>query len=122
MTLFGTALLGLQGLLGVAMVAAGGAKLAGQESQVEDFDRFGYPQWFRILTGGLEVTAAVGLLTAVILTDAFALAGGLVVTAVLAGAIATHVRIGDPPSKAAPAAVLLTLALVVSGAHIPVIL
>lgn len=122
MTLFGTAVLGLQGLLGVAMVGAGGAKLAGQASQVEDFDRFGYPQWFRVLTGGLELTAALGLLTAIVLTDTFALAGGLVGAAVLAGAVATHVRVGDPASKAAPAAVLLALALVVSGAHVPAIL
>ena len=43
----------LQALLGLAFLGAGGQKLAGTDQMVNDFDRYGYPQWFRIVTGSV---------------------------------------------------------------------
>lgn len=113
MSLTSIAFLGVQGLLGLAMVGAGGAKLAGQEDQVDDFERFGYPPEFRILTGGLETLAALGLFGAFVFADGFALAGAGLATIVLVGAVVTHFRVGDSLSEAAPASILLVLAIVI---------
>ena len=41
---------------------AGGLKLAGVEPMVAMFETIGLGQWFRYLTGGLEVTGAILLL------------------------------------------------------------
>ncbi|MEB1527525.1 DoxX family protein [Xanthomonas sp. WHRI 7945] len=46
----------------VAFLAAGGAKLAGVPMMVEVFDHIGLGQWFRIVTGVIEVIGAIALL------------------------------------------------------------
>ena len=51
-------------ILGAAMfLMAGGNKLAGNEQMVGMFDAIGIGQWFRYLTGGIEVVSAILLLT-----------------------------------------------------------
>lgn len=112
MSIIDIALVGVQVLLGIAMVGAGAAKLAGQDSQVEDFERFGYPQWFRVVTGVLELFAGLGLFAAILLTNPFAVAGAALAAVVLSGAIATHIRAGDPLPNIVPAVVLWSLAIV----------
>ena len=52
----------LSGLVALAFLGAGGAKLAGAAAMVELFDKVGRGQWFRYLTGLLEVAGAIGLL------------------------------------------------------------
>ena len=52
----------LSGLVALAFIAAGGAKLAGVAVMVEMFDKVGLGQWFRYFTGLLEVAGAIGLL------------------------------------------------------------
>lgn len=58
---FSTTLHGVQVMLALAMVGAGGAKMGGVESRVEEFQRYGYPQWFRLATGSIELLAGVVL-------------------------------------------------------------
>jgi putative oxidoreductase len=48
-------------VVGLAFLAAGGSKLAGAPAMMAMFAKIGFGQWFRILTGLLEVTAAIGL-------------------------------------------------------------
>lgn len=112
MSLLGTVLLGVQGLLGLAMVAAAGSK-AFAESQVEAFEHYGYPQWFRLVTGGVELVAGISLLAGLVVTPTLALGGGLLTAAVMTGAVLTHVRIGDPVRVMAIPASILVVALVV---------
>jgi len=45
----------LSGLVGLAFLWAGGAKLAGAAAMVELFDKVGRGQWFRYLTGLLKM-------------------------------------------------------------------
>ena len=52
----------LQILLALAFLAAGVFKLAGAAPMVQIFDQIGMGQWFRIVTGLVEIVGAVGLL------------------------------------------------------------
>ena len=51
----------LQAILAAAFLAAGSAKLAGVPFMVELFDQIGIGQWFRVVTGVVEVAGAVAL-------------------------------------------------------------
>jgi putative oxidoreductase len=84
----------LSGLVALAFLGAGGAKLAGAAAMVELFDKVGRGQWFRYLTGLLEVAGAIGLL---IPRYAFYAAGLLAI--VMVGAIIAHVTVlGTSPA------------------------
>ncbi len=84
----------LSGLVALAFLGAGGAKLAGAASMVELFDKVGRGQWFRYFTGLLEVAGAIGLL---IPRYAFYAAGLLAV--VMVGAIIAHLTaLGTSPA------------------------
>src|SRR5246127_6006392 len=52
----------LQGIIAAAFLAAGFAKLAGVPFMVDLFAQIGLGQWFRVVTGVVEVTGAVALL------------------------------------------------------------
>ncbi len=75
---------GLRALLSLAFGAAGLAKLAGVEQMVVSFDAIGLGQWFRILTGVIEVGAAVLLWVPGMQAFAGAVLGATMVGAVLA--------------------------------------
>ncbi|AEF45465.1 DoxX family protein [Serratia sp. AS12] len=86
----------------VAFLAAGGAKLAGVPMMVEIFEHIGLGQWFRILTGLVEVSAAIALLI-----PAIAGLGGLLLAVTMIFAVLTHLFvIGGSP---VPAIVLLLI-------------
>src|SRR4051794_25473361 len=52
----------LSALATLAFLGAGGSKLAGAAPMVAVFDKVGIGQWFRYLTGLLEVIGAINLL------------------------------------------------------------
>ncbi|MEM6811430.1 MAG: DoxX family protein [Pseudomonadota bacterium] len=72
-------------LLALAFLGAGGSKLAGVEDMVALYDQIGFGQWFRYLTGVLEVSGALALLVPKISLYA----AGLLVC-IMIGAIGTH--------------------------------
>ena len=122
MTVGNVAILGFQAVLGLVGLGVGGAKVTHQEDQVEDFQRFGYPQWFRIVTGLVEIGAGIGLLVGLLWRPELAWVGGLLLSGVMVGAVMTHIRTGDPPSKTAiPAALfVLTAGLLTIRYFVPV--
>src|ERR1700676_510176 len=75
----------LQGIIAAAFLAAGAAKLAGVPYMVELFGQIGLGQWFRVLTGVVEVTGAVALLV-----PGLASIGALWLGATMVGAVPTH--------------------------------
>ncbi len=83
----------LQILAAATFFLAGGSKLAGVAPMVEMFDRIGLGQWFRYLTGGLEVTGAI-----LLLIPGTVVLGGALLVVTMVGAIATHLFIlgGSP--------------------------
>jgi uncharacterized membrane protein YphA (DoxX/SURF4 family) len=85
----------------------GGSKLAGTEQMVGLFNVIGIGQWFRYLTGGLEVVGAIALLI-----PALAGLGAALLALVMIGAIATHLFILH--SAPTTAAVLLIANLIVA--------
>src|SRR5262245_36380460 len=86
----------LQILLGLFFIVASGApKLLGQHYAVEVYEQIGWGQWFRYLTGVVEVAGGVGLLVPRL---AGAAAAGLSITMVLAAATQTFLL--DAPAMA----------------------
>jgi putative oxidoreductase len=78
----------LQGVLAAAFLAAGFAELAGVPFMVDLFEQIGLGQWFRVVTGVVEVTGAVALLV-----PGLASIGALWLGTTMVGAVATHVFI-----------------------------
>ena len=78
----------LQVGIAAMLLFAGGSKLTGAPAMVSLFDTLGTGQWFRVVTGIIEVVSAVGLLIP-------ALAGfaALLVVPTMIGAVATHLFI-----------------------------
>jgi putative oxidoreductase len=73
---------------------AGFAKLFGEPAMIGLFEAIGIGQWFRYVTGGLEVLGAV-----LLLVPALAGVGALLLACVMLGAIATHLFvIGGTPA------------------------
>jgi putative oxidoreductase len=52
----------VKALQAAALLAAGGAKLAGVPMMIQTFEHVGVGQWFRYVTGSLEVIGAVTVL------------------------------------------------------------
>jgi uncharacterized membrane protein YphA (DoxX/SURF4 family) len=96
-------LLVLTVLVAFAFLAAGSTKLLSLPFQIENFERWGYPQWFRYVTGAVEVGAAV-----LLLLPRTRFWGALVLCATMLGAIFTHIQAHEAP-RAIPACVFLTL-------------
>ena len=78
----------LQGIIAVAFLAAGAAKLAGVPFMVDLFEQIGLGQWFRVVTGAVEVVGAVALLV-----PGLASLGALWLGGTMIGAVATHVLV-----------------------------
>ncbi|MCV9939183.1 DoxX family protein [Boseaceae bacterium BT-24-1] len=101
---------GVKALLAAAFAAAGGAKLAGIQPMVEVFGMIGVGQWFRYLTGTIEVVGAAALLLPALAGFAALLLAGAMIGATLA-----HLTV--LPGSPLPAVILLALCLLVANAH-----
>ena len=97
----------LSGLVALAFLGAGGAKLGGVPAMVEMFGKVGLGQWFRYFTGLLEVAGGIGLLM-----SRYAFYAAVLLAVVMLGAIIAHVAVlGGSP---APAVVLLVLSGIIA--------
>ena len=101
------ALWAVQVVLAGMFLLAGSSKLLGATAMVALFDAIGIGQWFRHVTGLIEVASAIALLV-----PSFALFGALALVATMVGAIVTHLFVvGGSPAM--PAILLLGSAAVV---------
>ena len=111
----------VQVVLGLLFLLIGSMTVAGRKMFVENFRRFGYPQWFRIVTGSLEVLGGIGLLIGIWLPWLAALASaGL--TLVMLGAFLTEVRSREALQKIVLPVVLGMLTIVVAVSYWPTFL
>jgi hypothetical protein len=100
------ALWALQILTAAAFLMAGFAKLSGQPEMVETFDKIGVGQWFRDVTGGIEVASAI-----LLLIPRLTPVGAALLVCTMIGAVLTHlVLIGGSP---VPALVLSCFAAII---------
>ena len=96
----------LQVLLAVAFVGAGGAKLAGARDMVDMYNTIGFGQWFRYVTGIIEVGSAV-----VLLVPRVAVFGALLLACTMIGAIVAHYTVLHVPATG-PIILLLVTAVI----------
>ena len=96
--------------LAAMFLFTGGLKLTGAPELVALFDAIGIGQWFRYVTGSIEVVSAVALLV-----PSWAAFGALALIPTMVGAVITHLFIVG--GSAVPATVLLTGAFAVAWAR-----
>lgn len=79
----------------------------------EEFAAYGLPSWFMWSVGGLKVLLALALLAGLWLPP-LTHPAAIGMAALMLGALAMHVKVGDAALKSAPAATVLALALLVA--------
>jgi putative oxidoreductase len=84
----------LQILLVLMFLMAGIGKFAGSKMHIENFDKWRLPQWFRTVTGIVEILGAVALIIG-FWEPSWVAVGALWLGIISLGGILTHVRIKD---------------------------
>ncbi len=100
----------VQVLLIAAFAMSGVAKFIGGREAIEGFQKMRYPQWFRKVTGIVEVVGAAGMIIGFWIPQA-AIAAGAWMAATMLGALYTDFVRTWTPRRGAFAAVLLALAV-----------
>jgi len=98
--------LGLRALLTLVFVVAGGAKLIGAETMVVAFDTIGLGQWFRYLTGLVEIVGVV-----LLWVPNLQVVGAALLGATMLGAVLTHWLVLGPSAMPAIALGLVAAAV-----------
>lgn len=88
----------------------------GASNMEEEFERYGLPDWVRLAVGSTKVALALLLLFGVLFTP-LATAAAAAMAFLMISAVVAHVRVGDPWTKAVPAAVMLALSAIVVIGH-----
>ena len=84
----------LQSVLALMFLMASSGKLSGAKVQVEGFNRWGLPQWFRVVTGLIELIGAGALIVGY--WDASWIALGAIIIGITGiGGTITHIRAND---------------------------
>lgn len=94
-------------ILAAFFLVAGGLKLRGVPSQVENFAHWGYAGWFLYVVGAVEAAGAVGLLVPRLAGSAALLLGGTML-----GAALTHLVHHEMKAVPIPLVILGLLAVV----------
>lgn len=102
----------LQSWLLFSMAFFGISKITGAQHQVELFDSIKLPQWFRKVTGCVQLIGAVGLVIGYWYAGVAAWAAVLIGIMMLI-AVATHLRVKHPIGKVIPALLNLAIAIAV---------
>jgi uncharacterized membrane protein YphA (DoxX/SURF4 family) len=87
-------------------------------SMPEEFATYGLPGWFCYLVGFLKLTAALGLLTG-LMVPPLVFPSAVLVAALMVGAVAMHLKVKDPALKSLPALSVLVLSLVIIAGRTP---
>lgn len=100
--------------LALLFTLVGSLKLIGVSAAVKEFEQIGFGQWFRFVTGTLEVTGAVGLLL-----PRSRFWAALQIAAIMLGSTAINLWVLGVPALARVTAVLMALALVLAWLRRP---
>jgi len=102
----------LQSWLLFSMAFFGGSKIVGAKHQVELFDSIKLPQWFRVITGYVQIVACIGLIIGYWYAEIAAWTGLLIGVMMLLACL-THFRVKHPIGKIFPAILNLLIAIAV---------
>lgn len=91
---------------------ASGYRGQSAKSLPEEFAAYGLPKWFMWVVGFLKVGCALALITGLWWSPAI-LPAALILAALMLGAIAMHLKVGDPWSKSLPASLVLLMAALI---------
>ena len=104
----------LQALTASAFLLAGSGALSGQPKMVETFGRIGVGQWFRYVTGGIEVASAVLLL----IPQLAPVGAGLLICTMIGAVLAHLFVVGGAP---VPALALLCSSAIILGGRFNIV-
>jgi uncharacterized membrane protein YphA (DoxX/SURF4 family) len=99
----------LQVLVALTFVAAGSGKLLGRADMIALFDAVGLGQWFRYVTGSLEVLGAL-----LLIVPGKSASGAVLLACVMAGAVVAHLAVLHT-APTAPCVLLALTALIAWG-------
>jgi putative oxidoreductase len=103
---------GLSLVVACWFVGSGLSKLVSAEGQVANFIRWGYPTWFRYVTGLLELSGAALLLVSLFIPR-LAAVGAALIAAIMCGAIYTRAAHQEAAGTLIPPVLLLAAAIVI---------
>jgi hypothetical protein len=89
----------------------------GAGSIEEEFERYGFPDWVRVVVGSTKLALAAALLVGVVYAQV-AVPSAVLMGVLMLGAIAAHVRVRDPLVKSLPAVGMLLLSGIVVVAYL----
>jgi putative oxidoreductase len=101
----------LQILLALMFLSGGIGKFAGSKMHVESFKHWRLPQWFRTVTGLVEILGAAALIIG-FWEPSWTAAGALWFVIVSIGGILTHVRVKDSFKQTFMIIILLIISVV----------
>ncbi|WP_313467155.1 DoxX family protein [Carnobacterium sp.] len=101
----------IQLVLGIVFLIFGFVKFDAKK-RGKDFERYGYPQWFRIVSGVIEIIAAILAIYGIVNQTAAAWSG-VVISVIMVGAIFTQIKIRDPLQKILMPVVILILGMII---------
>jgi len=78
------------------------------KSMKEEFAAYGLPEWFCYVVGGLKIISGITLILGLFLPGIAVYPAGIV-SILMIGALAMHVKVHDPLKKSVPAASVLAL-------------
>lgn len=80
------------------------------KSLKEEFSAYGLPEWMFYLVGGIKVSAAIAILLGFLFPSLVVL-GAAVISLLMLGALAMHIKVKDTALKSLPATAMLTMSL-----------
>ena len=82
-------------------------------SMPQEFASYGLPAWFAYVIGSLKIGAALALIAGIWIPT-LVLPAAALVSILMLGALAMHIKIADPLKKSLPALGMLALCLAIS--------
>ncbi len=113
------AIVGL-GLLNVWLLRAGqetGYRGGGSDSLRGEFQAYGLPSAVFYGVGFLKITGGIALIAGIWIPTLVVPAAS-VIAALMVGALAMHLRVGDPPKKSVPALLMLGMSAAVAALNL----
>ncbi|CAM3394771.1 DoxX family protein [Paenibacillus lupini] len=104
----------LQSLLILYYAFSGGAKISGAKYWVDIFKNLEIPQWFRVVTGIVQLVGAAALIMGYWYDWMIVWAGIWLGITMLLACLA-HLRVKDPINKTAPAIVFAVLIIILTA-------